>query len=188
MWLPVQQQPQLLEHVGFGLPNLVVSLHCNALDRLITHAVGKKSQVDTISLAITLIFHPLLAVNKTEMTVRVAAHQPDAGCSTQPSTQCPRAVIQTRARSACCSLRPSLSSKPLIYLQVPVIYLHPQLGKRRHFCWQVWGPPPETEVRGAPGSKGRAILWGPLQSFGLTAPTLPPPCKVSQPPRRDSVC
>lgn len=184
MWLPVQQHPQLLEHVGFGLPNLVVSLRCNAFDRLITHAVGKKSQVDIVSSAITLIFHPLLAVNKTEMTVRVAAHQPYAGCS----TRCPHTIIQTRAWSARCSLRPSLSSKPLIYLQGPVIYLHPQLGKRRHFYWQVWGPPPETEVRGAPGPKGRAIFWGPLQSFGLTAPTLPPPCKVSQPPRRGSVC
>lgn len=172
MWLPVQQHPQLLEHVGFGLPNLVVSLRCNAFDRLITHAVGKKSQVDIVSSAITLIFHPLLAVNKTEMTVRVAAHQPYAGCS----TRCPRTIIQTRAQSTRCSLRPSLSSKPLIYLQGPVIYLHPQLGKRRHFYRQVWGASTRNRSEGSTRAQGKSYFLGTVTELWAhsthTAPSL----------------
>lgn len=64
MRLLVQHRPEVLEHMGFGLRNLVVSPCCNALARLITPAVGKRSQVDAVSLAITLIFHPSPTVNK----------------------------------------------------------------------------------------------------------------------------
>lgn len=40
---------------------LLASLHCHALAGLIAHTTGKRSQVDVVSLAVTLIFHPSLA-------------------------------------------------------------------------------------------------------------------------------
>lgn len=53
----------------------LASLHCHALAGLIAHTTGKRSQVDVISLAVTLIFHPSLAVNKA-VRVRTAAPSP----------------------------------------------------------------------------------------------------------------
>lgn len=40
----------------------LASLHCHALAGLIAHTTGKRSQVDVVSLAVTLIFHPSLAL------------------------------------------------------------------------------------------------------------------------------
>lgn len=112
-WRPlVPHHPQLLQRAGFGLCNLVVSIRCDALPRLITPAVGKRSQVDAVSLAISLIFHPSLTANKKKNinTARVAAPQPSYHRHLAGSQN----GVQSTHRSPC----PSLSNKPPVYLQV----------------------------------------------------------------------
>lgn len=85
MRLRGQHHPQLPERTGFGLPNLVVSLRCDALPRLIAPAVGKRSQVDAVSLAITLIFSSF-AYSASRSCADLAVLPPPAEARAVPGT------------------------------------------------------------------------------------------------------